>query len=243
MGKLLEAYGIAARTVLTKAPIGDDGTTGSQRGGTCGLYSLWYATVLLGIVDPGDGRGPIYPRKHMNPGGMSSRRYSKSIGSGQGEILDWYEMRRIINNFGYECDVADAAEESRRKTFITFCLEKNRPVLFAYMEGGNPGQGCHPITAYNPGYPDGCGSHWALLIDETGSDYVFIDPHWPNTLRSAAKDVILKSNAAADEGPGFKPSEDVYQRSEKAKGMVTKTYNLGNPQARQSLKNLLISVY
>jgi len=244
MANLIEAYGKAATSVLTKAPIGDDGTTGSQRGGTCGLYSLWYATILLGIIDPGDSRQPIYPRKHMNSGGVSSRRYSKSIGSGQGEILNWYEMRSIINNFKYECDVADAADETRRQTFITFCLEKNRPILFAYMEGGNPGKSCHPITAYNAKYPDGCGSHWALLIDEVGSNYTFIDPHWPNSLKNASKDTILKSNAAADEGPGFSKFEKVFQRSEKSVGNTkTKTYDLGNPQARQSLNNLLVSVY
>jgi hypothetical protein len=112
MTKLVEAYNAAVKTVLTKAPVGDDGTTGSQRGGTCGLYSLWYATILLSIVDPGDKRPPIYPRKHMLTSGMSSRQYSKSIGSGQGEVLSWYEMFSIINRFGYECDVAEAAEEA-----------------------------------------------------------------------------------------------------------------------------------
>lgn len=241
MVSLVEAYGTAQKTVLTKASVGDDGTTGSQRGGTCGLYSLWYATALLGIIDPGDKRQPIYPRKHMHSSRTSSRSYSKSIGSGQGEVLNWYEMRSIINNFGYECDVADAADDSRRKIFITFCLEKDRPILFAYMEGGNPGKTCHPIAAYNAHYPDGCGSHWALLIDEKGSDYTFIDPHWPNTLKNASKDTILKSNAAADEGPGFKKLEKVPQMSKS--GWKTKTYDLGNPQARQSLNYLLVSVY
>ena len=131
-----------------------------------------------------------------------------------------------------------------RTNFIKFCLDKNRPVLFAYMEGGNPGRGCHPIAAYDASYPDGCGSHWALLIDEDGSDYVFIDPHWPNTLQRSPKATILKSNGAADEGPGFKKSESIFQKSTKSPtGDKTKSYDLGDPQARQSLANLLISVY
>lgn len=243
MGKLVATFAIAASTVLTKASVGDDGTTGSQRGGTCGLYSLWYATILVGILNPG-GRQPIYPRKHMNSSGISSRQYSKSpaVGSGQGELLNWNEMRSIIHHFGWDCDVADAPDENQRRTFIDFCLGKDRPVLFAYMEGGNPGVGCHPIRAYDAMYPDGCGSHWALLIGEQGGDYVFIDPHWPNSLKTAPKDVLLDSNANADGGPGFKKIETIVQRSTK-QGSKTKDYDLGDPQARQSLNNLLVSVY
>ena len=57
-----------------------------------------------------------------------------------------------------------------------------------------------------------------------------------------AKDTVLKSNAAADEGPGFKKIEKISQVSTRL-GSKTKDYDLGDPQARQSLRNLLISVY
>jgi hypothetical protein len=80
-----------------------------------------------------------------------------------------------------------------------------------------------------------------LLIDEGGSNYTFIDPHWPNTLKAEPKDIILKSNAAADEGPGFSKQEKVGQTTKR--GWEEKTYDLGNPQHRQSLRNLLVSVY
>lgn len=242
MTKLVAAY--AGGAIMTKLPIGDGGVEGEQRGGTCGLYSLWYASKLLKIINPGDGRQEIFSRKGTNTGDVSSRAFSKTLGSGQGEILNWQEMSAIIRHFGWDCDIADSPDEAARRRFITFCLDKDRPILFAYMEGGNPGSTCHPIRAYDAAYKDGCGSHWALLIQETAREYGFIDPHWPNTLRSESKDTILHSNAAADGGPGFSRHEAVASRSRKlGDTMKTKTYDLGDTKARQGLANLLISVF
>lgn len=237
MVTLVEAFRKASKHVLTKSAPGDGNVVAAQKGGTCGLYSLWYASVLLKYVDPSDRRAPIYPRAYMGGGkGNSIRHYAKSIGSGQGEVLNWHEMFRIVDHCGYTCDTLDVADSVRRTTFIRFCLEKNRPILLAYLEGGEPGKSCHPARAYSATYPGGTGAHWALLVDDNGNDYGIIDPHWPNMIRYYPKDQVLASNAASDSGPSFPRFED---RPDTNKPQ----YDLGDTAKRQSLKNLLMSVY
>lgn len=243
MTSLVEAFGKAAGTVLTKQARGDSGIAAAQRGGTCGLYSLWYASILLRTVDPSDKREPIYPRRHLGGSGESMRHYAKTIGSGQGELLNFHEMFRVIDHFGYTGDTLTEADDELRKTFIRFNLEKSRPVLLAYLEGGKPGVSCHPATAYNTFDTDGFGSHWALIVADDGARYGIIDPHWPNSIRYYTKEQVLQANAAADQGPGFGAVEKVGQISSKTNKWKEKEYTLGDTKKRQGLRNLLMSVY
>ena len=50
MGAQLQAAFNKVTSVLKKEPPGENtpgSEGGSQRGGTCGLYSLWYASIML----------------------------------------------------------------------------------------------------------------------------------------------------------------------------------------------------
>src|SRR5665213_755897 len=97
MPNLVDAFD-KATIVLKQAMAG-----GKQRGGECGLYSLWYASLLLSFIKS-DGRKIIYPRKSYAPDQPGSRSFAKqAFGSGQGEILNWKEMHALITHFGYQC--------------------------------------------------------------------------------------------------------------------------------------------
>jgi hypothetical protein len=225
-------------------PIGDSRVRGAQRGGTCGLYSLWYATILLGIVNPQDKRPPILPRRYLGATGQSSRNFSKTIGSGQGELLNAQEIFAVITHYGYQCDVENSADEMKRKRFISDSLSKNRPILFAYMEGGAPGESCYPAATCNPNKPEDFGPHWGLLIVDAVATYGIVDPHWPNTIRHYGWQQVLKANALTDSGAPFPDTFKSPERTgPKGEGFKANTYNLNNPSQRQLLKNLLISVY
>jgi hypothetical protein len=80
MPNLVDAFD-KATFVLKQAMAG-----GKQRGGECGLYSLWYASLLLSFIKSDD-RKIVYPRKSYAPDQPGSRSFAKqAFGFGQGEI-------------------------------------------------------------------------------------------------------------------------------------------------------------
>src|ERR1700751_3707383 len=97
MGQILDAaFGKATSTLKNGFP--------SQRGGTCGLYCLWYASLLLSTC--GSAKTVIYPRRcevlpEQRTEEGSLRRFAKTVGSGQGEIVNLAEMGSIIRHSGY----------------------------------------------------------------------------------------------------------------------------------------------
>lgn len=173
------------------------GSLKPQKQGTCGLYSFWYASLLLSFVKP-SARPITYPRKGEHPGvwgGESLRHYAKhSVGSGQGEVLSCAEMEQIVRKFGYNCDSHVGA--TGREAFITRSLEAGRPILFPYMFG-NGG----PIYWFPKGKSGGTdyGPHWSLIYREMGGSYLYIEPNVPNTPVKQPKEVVLKSNSFVDQ--------------------------------------------
>ncbi|MCI0702026.1 MAG: cysteine protease ATG4 [Planctomycetia bacterium] len=199
---------------------GAKGILKPQVQGDCGVYSFWYATVLLRQIKPSDPREVIYPRSHPNPeervrlfkllgrppldrdwsGGAITKdksirhRVKNLVGSGQGEILTEQEMVLVVTSFGYNCTgnliQIDPAE------FVSSNLKSNTPVLFAYMKGKSG-----PIFSIPSGATGGTdyGSHWSLIIKEEGSNYIYLDPHDPNTPQKYPKSTVLKSNAFVDD--------------------------------------------
>jgi hypothetical protein len=136
-------------------------------------------------------------------------------------------MYSVIESFDYTCDFIIDADKTVREAFIKDALAAEKPVLLPYLEGGNPGVSCLPIAARD----NNCGAHWAMLYDETATEYKIVDPHWPNTPRSYAKDLVLAANTCVDDekfGATFQIGKKIYK--------------LGDVDARTGLKNLLISV-
>lgn len=83
-------------TNLVQAYNGACSTLKPQKQGTCGLYSFWYASLLLAAVNPGAKKPIIYPRSGEGVGtaGESLRHFVKhtvnpisSVGGSQGEVL------------------------------------------------------------------------------------------------------------------------------------------------------------
>ena len=191
MPDLKEAYGLCAAVLKP------------QRQGTCGLYSFWFATLLLNSINP-DRRPVVYPRKHeqrvadstvqRGQEATSLRSFAKTeLGSGQGEVLTLSEMVAIVNHFGWDW-VAHVSGGDERRAFITECLVANRPVMFAYLTAGNPRR---PATVAPPDRQ--CGPHWSLIIAEDADNYEFIDPNQPNTIKRELKQLVLESNAKVDD--------------------------------------------
>ena len=224
-----------------------------QAQGDCGLYSFWYATVLLHQLD--SAKPIVYPRKMEDPQNQQSmRREAKQlVRSGQGELLNVKEMTTVINHFGYSCNTMTGTDDDWRKRFITNSLGSNWPVLFPYTKGA---QG--PVDAATAAgvAGDDYGSHWSLIIKEDPNEYVYLDPHYPDTPQIKTKDAVLKSNKNVD--------LQVYERmwvkllSAKAKvGTIGgqsqnqntvpyngKTYDIAQPgRGPQSLAGVLVAVY
>jgi hypothetical protein len=232
-------------TTLAEAYADLTGTLLGQRQGTCGLYSFWFATLLIKRINPGDTRNLVYPRKWEGgkSGGESLRHYSKTLGSGQGEILTLDEMEKVIRHFGWDC-VSHLGEG--RVEFITKCLAANQPVLFPYMFG--PGG---PISYFPPNTKPGedYGPHWSLIIAEAGHEYDYIEPNFPNTLVTELKWKVLKSNAFVDKykyerywmkNPwGGQPTKPPYPAKHPKKG--TQWYDIGD-KSRQVLEEVLVAV-
>jgi hypothetical protein len=224
-----------------------------QAQGDCGLYSFWYATVLLHQLD---NRKPIvYPRKMEDPTHQQSMRQEakRLVKSGQGELLTSREMCIVIGHFGYSYRTMTGTDDAWRKKFISGSLTSNQPVLFPYTKGATG-----PVNAATaPGVAGtDYGSHWSLIIKEEGAEYVYLDPHYPNTPQRKTKEEIFKSNTNVD--------DQVYERmwvklmSAKNKrgtigpqssnptnpGYHNKIYDIAQPgRAPQQLAGVLVAVY
>src|SRR5262249_43476567 len=127
---LLEAYARYARA----------GRLWPQLQGDCGVYSFYYATLLLQAMNPGKKYPLVFPRKYKSdsskwgrqPYKTSVRQWVKSTGglnSGQGEILTLGEMQRVISHFGYESTCAAKNNIHVRRDFISRELAAGHPVL------------------------------------------------------------------------------------------------------------------
>ncbi len=164
-----------------------------QKQGTCGLYSFWYATVLLSTFK--SNLPIVYPRKGMPEAekagfsGESLRHFAKSNGSGQGEVFTSQQMVKIIREFKYDCVEFRNESESARKAFISEALKAERPVLVPYAMGDEK-----PVSK-NVEDPL---SHWSLIYDEDATEYVVLNPWYPNTPQHWTKQRVLKSNAYVD---------------------------------------------
>jgi hypothetical protein len=218
---------------------------------------VWYASVLLRQIEPAH-RPVVYPRKHQSPGtdwssgpvGESIREYAKKgLKSGQGEVLSFAEMQKVIEHFGYQCEASSAGGNRLRETFISRSLAANRPVLFAYTKG-NIGP-VNALTATGTAGSD-YGSHWSLIIKEESGNYTYLDPHDPNTPEVFPKALVLTSNANVDAQkycrywakarPG-----DLQMVGSSAPiapaGTFIKIYDINQGGRDQVLKNVLIAVF
>lgn len=225
-----------------------------QKQGTCGLYSFWYASLLLSCIS--GGRRPIvYPRGGEGGTGESMRHFAKQgVGSGQGEVLSCAEMESIIRRFGYDCE--SHVQKEGRRVFVTSALLRNRPVLFPYMFG-NTG----PISAFPVHETPGVdyGPHWSLIYAQDGGNYLYIEPNNPITPVRQPIDTVLNSNSFADnykydrywsKGGKFDTQTGTplpYQYTSgiapvgNVKGSAVK-YDIGD-KSRQTLANVLIAVF
>jgi len=223
-----------------------------QKQGTCGLYSFWFATILLSQCKP-TARTIPYPRKSTvtaGTGGESMRHYAKNtLRSGQGEVLTCQEMEDIILHFGFQPLTHLGA--SGREEFIARSLASNSPVMFPYMMGNSGPISAIPANS-NPGVD--YGSHWSLIYDEVGQDYIYIEPNIPTTPERQLKKVVLDSNSFVD---SYKYDrfwkKDTQSNVTPVKNKVlstmygfgvtlgAKVYDIGTAD-RQNLKNVLIAV-
>lgn len=213
-----------------------------QRGGTCGLYCIWYASLLLSTFT--QGRPIVWPKRSEAPAGQQStfesmRHFAKTVGSGQGEIVNLQEMSSIITQFGYQFSYVIDASDDGRKRFINESLAAERPILFPYLEGGTPGQDCRPIGRKD----DNCGAHWSLLYSRTEKQYLTLDPHWPDTPRHCLESEMLKANTAVDNVP--EPQEYLKSTVYRVRsGEPDKTYQVMNRPGRiQQLSGLLVAIH
>lgn len=225
-----------------------------QKQGTCGLYSFWYATLLLAMVNPSAKKPIVYPRKGEGASSESLRHYAKhTVGSGQGEVLSCAEMEQIIGHFGYGYDSHVGA--AGRKEFVTRSLAANRPVLFPYMFGDTG-----PIYQFPAKSTPGVdyGPHWSLIYREFGAAYHYVEPNEPNHPVSFLKDVVLRSNSFVDSykydrywSKGGKHTSKgkllpyEYQSGISPLGNTLTPaayYDIGD-KSRQVLNNVLIAVY
>ena len=159
--------------------------------GDCGIFSFWYATVLLRYC--GDKRPAIYPRKHPRPGipwadgaqpEVSIREWAKkNLRSGQGEVLTTAEMKEMVFAHGYMpigCSQPGA---------IGDLVGMNHPVLVCYsISGGLPET-----------HPTGPHAHWSLIVDTRGQDCLVLNPHNPGHDNWWPLATLLASNQAVDD--------------------------------------------
>jgi hypothetical protein len=222
-----------------------------QKQGTCGLYSFWFATMLLNDIYPGSGKKPVvYPRKcEGDAGTLSLRKFSKdNLGSGQGELLTYGEVARMVKDYLWDQD-GNVTGGDQRKIFISTCLTQNRPVMFSYLAGGWPvmPQTAIPISR-------ACGPHWSLIIAEDSDTYEFIEPNDPLVKKKSLKNDVLRSNEIVDtfamETTWHKPNTrdpghggplvwPASRGTSPSDIKTTYTVNVG----RQALNNLLVAIY
>lgn len=188
--------------------------------GTCGLYTFWYATLILQelqkhavkpsgstINKPPD----VFPRRREGVSSkhpMSLRCYAKSkLHSGQGEVNSKEEIEKIINHYGYKFESSKVQDDISRKIFISSSISNKRPVLCAFLSQGpsNP-----PLTPPDPSdltkKPSGnvgehYGAHVCLIVGVTTKNYRCIDPNEPTNLKDWDRKKLLKSNSYADAFP------------------------------------------
>jgi hypothetical protein len=249
---------------LSEAYTRCQGVLKPQRQGTCGLYSFWFATLLVNSINTNK-KPIVYPRKHeereatgvaKGSEGQSLRAFAKGryIGSGQGELLSLMEVILMVGEFKWDW-LAHIAGGEGRKRFISQSFSLNRPVMFAHLAGGNPSM---PITSIPISRE--CGPHWSLLIAETTDEYEYIDPNHPLKTENLPKTHILKSNEIVDDfamdkqwvkppwrnpngGPGLMTSHGfarIQQQNPQLQLQPAATYNVDR---RQALKNLLVAIY
>lgn len=230
--------------------------------GTCGIYSFWYATILLNHMDPASHPTVPFPRACHNAGsqlGSSMRKFAKdTIKSGQGELLSGHEMRLLVRNFGYARE--SYWGKTTREAYVTEHLTAGHPILFAYLCGNGPVTAATAVGTAQDHY----GPHWSLLIAETPDHYGYINPHayrdqfnavWPiPQFLWYPKKTVLDSNAAVDDvkydqywrkvGKGNLTRVGAVQTPMPTvpAGTKTKEYNLGDSVGRQRLNNVLIAV-
>jgi hypothetical protein len=222
-----------------------------QKQGTCGLYSFWYATLLLEKL--GCKKGIVYPRACEGGTGDSSRHFAKqNVKSGQGEILSEAEMVTIVNHYGYTPICYGKTSTDTRKAFITKHLKYDLPILIAYLEGDHGPEAVSNPTVYGGG--KGAGPHWSLIINEDGTDYRYLEPNKPNKITAFGKNRLLSANDAVDNvkfaqywmkpekhdiaGVGDFPS---WMSAKWKAGLMTTLYDVG-PKSRQTLHHVLIAV-
>lgn len=222
-----------------------------QKQGTCGLYSFWFATLLLNALGKGHNT-VVYPRGcEVHPAGsLSLRRFAKhTLGSGQGELLNASEIRLMIQHFGWEFDSSDVGGD-QRKTFITESLGKTRPVMFSYLAGGSSYGGYTDVVMPLRSIPANrqCGPHWSLIIAEAPDHYGFIEPNQPYLFKWELKDTVLISNEIVDsfamEETWVKPTGSVKGAATvvpASSGATGKTYSV-TVNGRQALNNLLFAI-
>lgn len=239
-----------------------------QRQGTCGLYSFWFATLLVNNINT-EKKPIVYPRKHEERAAtgvakgsetqQSLRAFVKDqslggIHSGQGELLSLMEVILMVGEFKWDW-LAHIAGGPGRERFITDELNRNRPIMFAHLAGGNPSA---PLTAIPP--DRACGPHWSLLIAQTTDEYEYIDPNHPLKTEKLPKTHILKSNEIVDDfamdkdwvKPSWRPPSGapIVMSSSQFTALQMSRPDLGltavstyKVDRRQALKNLLVSIH
>jgi hypothetical protein len=166
-----------------------------QTQGTCGVYSFWYAAMLLREIDPKD-HPEVHPRKLGNQKIESIRSYTKTaFQSGQGEILTVAEMVDVIQHFKYKCSVCGDTSEAGKKKFISRSIAKDQPVMVPYWKYLNGSGGGAPTTVEQGAVS---GAHWSLIIMEDDENYLYLDPHYPTNWQKFLKKVLLDANAVVD---------------------------------------------
>ena len=226
-----------------------------QKQGTCGLYSFWFATLLLNSIRTGK-KQVVYPRgcEGMPPGGLSLRKFAKAaFGSGQGELLNYDEILGMIVGFGWDFDF-DGGGGEQRKTFISQSLSQNKPVMFSFLAGGSS-YGGEVLVMPQTDIPldRQCGPHWSLIIAENADGYGFVEPNQPLKIKWDYKSRILRSNEIVD---SFVMAEEWVKPVGTPPGQSTviprpailrpelhkRTYTV-KVHGRQALNNLLFAVY
>jgi hypothetical protein len=139
------------------------GTMKPQKQGTCGLYSFWFASLLLKQINPADQRPFVYPRSEGGSYSDSMRQFAKdSLDSAQGELLNLKEVTTLITHFRYSSRSICWRDRTTAEKFIAGSLRSNQPVMFPYLYDGMAGS---PLSAVPIGR-GGFGAHWSLIIDE-----------------------------------------------------------------------------
>lgn len=235
-----------------------------QKQGTCGLYSVWFSSLLLSKLPNSTTQPSAYPRKGVNggPKGSSLRSYAKQeFGSAQGEVLSIAEMLIITRKANLNTRYIVWTDEPTARRFISGSLSSKQPVLFPYLFGANGLESAVPNHRQ-------CGPHWSVIYDEEQDVYNCLEPNNPNTPVRWLKSDVLKSNAIVDDfkmdrfwekmplasGPAYQqksPIRPMGNDETAAKQVVAfdqsfdsgaKLYDVGANRA-QSLSHLLVAVY